>query len=129
MPLAWTFALMVGTGLLTFPLGLTEAMVIAPPASVRLAPLLVPSPVWRLVWLMVRSTRFLDFGTRFYPYRRLCLLPQLLFRGEAWLKPLPAGAVRIATLLRYSPERVEGEPPPNLKPTFTNCYILTFSVD
>jgi hypothetical protein len=39
----------------------------APPASVRLAPLLVPSPVWRLVWLMVRSTRFLDFGTRFYP--------------------------------------------------------------
>jgi hypothetical protein len=69
--------------LLTFPLGLTDAMVMAPPAFLRLPPLLVPSPVWRLVWLTVRSTRFLGFGMRFYPFPRLGLLLQLLFRSEA----------------------------------------------
>ena len=35
MPSASTFALMVGTGVLTFPLGLTDAMVMAPPGPLR----------------------------------------------------------------------------------------------
>src|SRR5829696_5823743 len=68
MPSASTFALMVGTGLLTFPLGLTEAMVIAFPEPLRPLLLLVPEPVWLLDLCTVRSTTFLGLGTRGSPY-------------------------------------------------------------
>jgi hypothetical protein len=66
-PSASTLARTVGTGLPTFPLGLTEAMMIAPSEPPRLLPLLVPDPVRLVAWLTVRSTTFLGLGTRFSP--------------------------------------------------------------
>ena len=63
MPSASTFALMVGTGLPTFPLGLTEAMVIAFPEPLRPLLLLAAEPVWLLDLCRVRSVTFLGFGT------------------------------------------------------------------
>jgi hypothetical protein len=70
-PSASTVAYTVGTGLPTFPLGLTEAMVTASPEAVRPLPLfLVPDPVRLVVLLTVRSTTFLGFGT--YDTPHLC---------------------------------------------------------
>src|SRR5215204_1066296 len=68
VPSASTLARTVGTGLPTFPLGLTEAMVIAPPEPVRPPPLLVADPVRLVALLTVRSTTFLGFGTCVPPY-------------------------------------------------------------
>jgi hypothetical protein len=68
VPSASTFALMVGTGLLTFPLGLTEAMVIAFPEPLRPLLLLLSEPVWLLDVCTVRSTTFLGLGTCGSPY-------------------------------------------------------------
>jgi hypothetical protein len=90
-PSASTVARTVGTGLLTFPLGLTEVMVMVPPEPVPPAPflLLVPAPVRLVALLTVRSTTFLGFGTHFSPSSQLVLPLQLLFRCEAWPKPPP----------------------------------------
>src|SRR5829696_1917553 len=69
VPSASTLARTVGTGLPTFPLGLTEAMVIALPEPARPPPLfLVPDPVRLVALLAVRSTTFLGFGTCVTPY-------------------------------------------------------------
>src|SRR5215207_1939991 len=67
-PSASTLARTVGAGLPTLPLGLTEAMVIAPPEPVRPPPLLVPDPVRLVALLMDRFTTFLGFGTCVTPY-------------------------------------------------------------
>ena len=63
-PSASTVARTVGTGLPTFPLGLTEAMVIAPLEPAR-PPLLflVADPVRLVALLTDRFTTFLGFGT------------------------------------------------------------------
>src|SRR5215216_2842315 len=73
VPWASTVARTVGTGLPTFPLGLTEAMVIAPPERPRPLPLfLVAEPVRLVDLLTVRFTTFLGFGTYDTPY--FCLV-------------------------------------------------------
>src|SRR5688572_24572537 len=63
VPSASTLAPTVGTGLLTFPLGLTEEMVMAPPEPLGPPLLLVLDPVRLVALLTVRSTTFLGFGT------------------------------------------------------------------
>src|SRR5688572_14403998 len=69
-PSASSVARTVGTGLPTFPLGLTEEMVMAPPEPVRPPPLLVADPVRLVALLTVRSTTFLGFGTCETPHLR-----------------------------------------------------------
>jgi hypothetical protein len=69
VPSASTLARTVGTGLPTFPLGLTEEMVMVPPPEpVRPPPLLVSDPVRLVALLTVRSTTFFGFGTCETPY-------------------------------------------------------------
>jgi hypothetical protein len=63
VPSASTVARTVGTGLPTFPLGLTEEMVMAPPEPLGPPLLLVLDPVRLVALLTVRSTTFLGFGT------------------------------------------------------------------
>jgi hypothetical protein len=67
-PSASTLARTVGTGLATFPLGLTEAMVMEPPEPERPLPLLVADPVRLVALLTVRSTTLFGFGTYDTPY-------------------------------------------------------------
>ena len=62
-PSASTLARTVGTGLPTFPLGLTEAIVMAPREAVRSLLLLVADPVLLVALLTVRSTTLFGFGT------------------------------------------------------------------
>jgi hypothetical protein len=63
VPSASTLARTVGTGLPTFPLGLTEEMVMAPREAVRSLLLLVADPVLLVALLTVRSTTLFGFGT------------------------------------------------------------------
>jgi len=92
-PSASTVARTVGTGLPTFPLGLTEAMVIALPEPVR-APLLLVADRVRLVALLTdRFTTFLGFGTYDLP---------LICAGNALLIIIPQRVVH-QTLLPTAP--------------------------
>lgn len=81
VPSASTVARTVGTGLPTFPLGLTEAMVIAPPEPLGPRSLfLVPDPVLLVALLTDRFTTFLGFGTYDTPLisagNALLIIPQ-----------------------------------------------------
>jgi hypothetical protein len=68
VPPASTVARTVGTGLPTFPLGLTEEMVMAPPEPLGPPLLLVLDPVRLVALLTVRFTTFLGFGTYDTPH-------------------------------------------------------------
>jgi hypothetical protein len=62
---ALTVASTAGAGLLTFPLGLTELMLMAPLELVLTLPFLVPDPVRLVALCAICSITFLGFGTRF----------------------------------------------------------------
>src|SRR5215217_6297851 len=107
VPSASTLARTVGTGLPTFPLGLTEEMVMAPPEPLDPPLLLVADPVRLVALLTVRSTAFLGFGT--------CEI--LISAGFALLNIIPqrvvhqtlVGKDRSPLPSSYSPNVVEGD--------------------
>jgi hypothetical protein len=58
LPLASTLAWMVGTGLLTLPVGLVEVMVMAPVEPPFPLPCLVTEPLWLVILCALRWTSF-----------------------------------------------------------------------
>jgi hypothetical protein len=90
LPSALTVARTVGTGLVTFPLGLTEEMMIAPPEPPPLLLPLVPDPVRLVAFCTLCSTAFLALACASLLLLGWGLLLQLLFRREGYTKPLLA---------------------------------------
>src|SRR5215208_3537814 len=106
---ASTVALTVGMGLPTLPLGLTESMVMVPPAEPpRLPSLLVPDPVRLVALLTVRSTTFLGFGTYDTPHFCWVCSPNINQSPNGWGTNLRKGGGRSPLTSLYSPECVEG---------------------
>src|SRR5215207_4900274 len=107
VPSASTLARTVGTGLPTFPLGLTEEMVMAPPEPVLPPPLLVLDPVRLVALLTVRSTTLFGFGTCETP--RLCWVARLIIIPQRVVHKTLVGKDRSPLTSSYSPKCVEYE--------------------
>src|SRR5215208_2452374 len=107
-PSASTLTRTVGTGLPTFPLGLTEAMVMAPPEPpVRPPLLLVADPVLLVALLTVRSTTFLALARAKLlisaRFALLIVIPQRVVHQTL------VGKDQSPLTSSYSPKCVEGE--------------------